>query len=325
MSEKPIDDTPKSSEDQFFKALMAHIMAGAMIPKVQIERAIGPIIGFFLAEALTEKLGENIITLCPEFPIRKARLDPTEIGNNQSTNIDWLMFNLDRSELILLELKTTDTTFKPEQANIYQQLQASISEKNSAKFLIDELDEISAASQEKGKYQNVLKILEQQLPDVRHRFALCNTAKVIYLAPQASRPKEWDEDYAGWSWLSFSDLPEKIDDHAHASHWPSVRDSLLTIDDLTRRIRNGDDLISAGKNYKQLYTYDEVLKHARTDREAIVIGLMDWRKKLPSMTIAQLQAKIYKCDTVSDSVGKKIEKNWISGKAFISHIDQLAT
>ena len=60
-----------------------------MIPKVQIESAIGPIIGFFLAEALSKALGQEIVTLCPEFPIRRALVEVSNGGINQSTNIDW--------------------------------------------------------------------------------------------------------------------------------------------------------------------------------------------------------------------------------------------
>ena len=37
----------------FFEALMDHIMEGVMIPKVQIERAVGPILSMFLADVLT--------------------------------------------------------------------------------------------------------------------------------------------------------------------------------------------------------------------------------------------------------------------------------
>ena len=55
MSTQASNSTIHPSEEQFFQALMADIMRGSMIPKVQIERAIGPIIGFFLGDALSTK------------------------------------------------------------------------------------------------------------------------------------------------------------------------------------------------------------------------------------------------------------------------------
>ncbi len=325
MSIQQNETIPEINEGDFFKALMAHIMEGAMIPKVQIERAIGPIIGFFLAEALSRLMDAEIITLCAEFPIRKAQIDPSDTGNNQSTNIDWLMFNLDKKELILLELKTTDTTFRPEQASIYQSLQTTIAAERSAGFMLDDLATIGAASQEKGKYQKVLEILERELPGFKAQFSECKAAQVIYLAPQATKPGNWDSAYPnpGWKWVSFSDLPGEIE-HPFAAHWPAVHQSLLSIDNLTKSIRNGDIAATAAtKNYSHLYTFEELLGHCRADGASIVIGFMNWRKSLPSVSLSQLQAKIYKCDSASDGRGKKIDRNWLSGEEFLAHVSKI--
>ena len=147
------------TETEFFEALMAQLMQGSMIPKVQVERSIGPILGFFLAEALSAALDEDLVSLCPEFPIRKMRLD--ESGNNQSTNIDWLMFSRSKNDLLLVELKTTDTSFREEQSDIYRRLQDTIAERNSAAFLIEELQSIASASQETGKYKTVTAMLNR--------------------------------------------------------------------------------------------------------------------------------------------------------------------
>ena len=325
MSTQASNSTIHPSEEQFFQALMADIMRGSMIPKVQIERAIGPIIGFFLGGALSTKWNKEIIVLCPEFPIRKARLDQS--GNNQSTNIDWLMYDTELQELILLELKTTDTSFRQEQADVYKSLQETIAQKQSAAFLIDELNAIAAASQEVGKYRNILQIIRKKFEpseSVVEKLNSCKRARVVYLAPQISKPLDWPSADSGWTWLSFGELPEKLEEHTYAEHWPAVRNSLISLDVLTRRIRNGDDLISEeGKNYKYLCCFDQVLDHCRSDGSSFVIGLMDWRNKLPSMTIDQLRTKRYKCDSASGGVGKKIARNWINGDEFLSHINTL--
>ena len=136
---------------QFFADLMQHLMAGTMIPKVQVERSLGPIIGFFLADALSANLQEDIVMLCPEFPIRKE-------GNNQSTNIDWLMFSRTKQDLLLDELKTTDTSFAAWQASIYEDLQNKIASTQSAVFLAEDLEDIADESLERGKYLNVQKM-----------------------------------------------------------------------------------------------------------------------------------------------------------------------
>jgi hypothetical protein len=230
-----------TGDASFFNSLMKNIMTGTMIPKVQIERAVGPLIGFFLADVLSPLQGQHIVMLCPEFPIKKMPLTRVtrdgEKTSRQSTNIDWLMFNVDRKELVLVELKTTDTTFKPSQAAIYEDLLASIKDRQSAKFLYEDIEEIRDASTEKGKYRYVLSMLEKLMPGGLPQLAACVNAQVIYLAPKASQPDNWADKYPGWAWLSFSDLPATIT-HQYAEQWRILRQSLLPLDALSRGVRN---------------------------------------------------------------------------------------
>ncbi len=301
--------------EPFFSALMQHLMQGTMIPKVQVERSIGPIIGFFLADALSTKWGDDIVMLCPEFPIRKE-------GNNQSTNIDWLMFSRKTQELLLVELKTTDTSFRIGQANIYGELQDAIAYEQSAAFLIDDLEEISSTSPEPGKYRNVQKMLaaglETTVDKLRDTLDRCRSARVIYLAPQASRPQDWRQD---WAWLSFADLPTTLNAHAHADQWACIRNSLTSLDTLTRRMRNGDDPATAGeKNYKEMLDFEKTMDLCRSRGASIVLGLMNWRSELTRMTMEQLRIKIYKYDEAEGGIGKKIGRNWIPGDQFLTHV-----
>lgn len=325
MPNQPNTSVTNQTDTTFFNALMAHLMQGAMIPKVQVERSVGPIIGFFLAEALSSALNEEIVMLCPEFPIRKFRLGESE--NNQSTNIDWLMFSRDKQELLLIELKTTDTSFRSEQSEIYNNLQQTIIGKNSASFLIEELDAIASTSQETGKYKNVSMMLAQALgipgADLPKKLGQCKRARIIYIAPKISKPSTWPESNELMTWLSFGDLPEIIE-HNYANHWPSVRNSLITLDTLSRRARNGETLCSdSGKNYRFLLSLEELLARCRTDGSGIVVGLINWRSSLPAMSAAQLRAKTYKCDLANDGIGKKLERNWISGDKFLEQVLKL--
>ena len=300
----------------FFEALMQHLMKGTMIPKVQVERSIGPIIGFFLADALSTLWKEDIVMLCPEFPIKKD-------DNHQSTNIDWLMFSRTQQELLLVELKTTDTSFRVWQADIYDDLQKKITEKASSAFLIDDLEVIGENSSESGKYGNVKKLMAKGLgvtvEQLGDTLAGCKHARVIYLAPEVSRPKNWKPD---WLWLSFADLPPALDAHPHADQWPAIRNSLIKLDTLTRSVRNGDDLSTAGeKNYKDFCNFDEAENLCRSEGASVVLGLINWRAELPHMSLDQLRSRNYKYDlTENSNHGKKIAKNWVPGDEFLAHV-----
>ena len=76
-------------------------------------------------------------------------------------------------------------------------------------------------------------------------------------------------------------------------------------------------------NYSHLYTFEELLGHCRADGASIVIGFINWRKSLPSVSLSQLQAKIYKCDSASVGRGKKIDRNWLSGEEFLAHVSKI--
>ena len=108
----------------FLSHLMAHLLEGSQIPKVQVERSIGPVLGFFLAEVLTATLKDDgalsgcYRMLCPEFPLAKGK-NQSNKENNQSTNIDFLLYNEDRQALVFLELKTACSSFAADQAEIY--------------------------------------------------------------------------------------------------------------------------------------------------------------------------------------------------------------
>ncbi|PVY91171.1 uncharacterized protein DUF2779 [Acidovorax sp. 99] len=316
-----------SSEVPFFAALMQHLMQGTMIPKVQVERSIGPIIGFFLEKALKARLGADLVMLSPEFPIRKSRL--AEQGNNQSTNIDWLMLNLDAPELLMVELKTTDTTFSEDQAQIYQELQAAIESTGSAAFLLDELLAIKDASQEPGKYGFVLELLKtacqvRSETELREHLDSCKRARVIYLAPKLSKPKNWRSADQGWEWISFENLPVVLDEHEFADQWPTLREHLVSLDEATRSKRNrNEELVVGGKNYRELIKFSPLLKRARSEGAAMVVSLQNWRTVLPTMTLQQLEAKTFKYDLADGGKGKKDPKNWITGDQFLAQIAKL--
>ncbi len=126
-----------------------------MIPKVQVERAIGPILGLFIAELLSTKWGKQVEMICEEFPLRKGIL------KYQSTNIDWLLYNKDDDQLVFLELKTAYTSFDPVQEDTYCQLIKKI-DKSGSSFLVEDLEKIMCRSLERKKYEELLTRVQKK-------------------------------------------------------------------------------------------------------------------------------------------------------------------
>ena len=90
--------TRNTPQIQFFAGLMQHLMAGIFSdPQVQVERSLGPIIGFFWPMRCPPICGRHR-DVVPGIPRKE--------GNNQSTNIPTGSFQPHKQELLLVELKT---------------------------------------------------------------------------------------------------------------------------------------------------------------------------------------------------------------------------
>jgi hypothetical protein len=215
--------------ESFVEALMDNIMEGVMIPKVQIERAIGPILSMFLADVLAETFQDDpalsgaIAMICPEFPLKKA-------DNKQSTNIDWLMYNRERKQLLFVELKTSDTSFDAGQNVIYRAKQNSVRNEGGS-FLIEDLKQLMNASRETGKYRY---ILEKRLSLFKAEITACRDARIIYLIPKSAEHKvQGLADRV----LTFAMLSNSITG-SYAEEWSIIRSHLCVLDDSSRRSRN---------------------------------------------------------------------------------------
>lgn len=101
------------SNDGFVNDLMKHIIEGVNIPKVQVERALSPILSLYIESILTSYFNGNseysgsYEMISPEFPLKKE--------NNQSTNIDYLLINRSKKTLVFFELKTDIGSFDVDQ------------------------------------------------------------------------------------------------------------------------------------------------------------------------------------------------------------------
>ena len=296
-------------ENAFFKALVAHLMEGAMIPKVQVERSIGPVLGFFMPDVMTELLGKNVVMLSPEFPICKD-------DNKQSTNIDWLMLDLDTPQLLLVELKTTDTTFRASQATAYSALQKLITE-NSGAFLLDDLQGIQGNSKERGKYQNVCEQMQKACgvssePELRDILSKCFSTQVIYILPEVIRERASETpNTEGWKWLSFEELAAvKPPEWPFFAEWQLFGKKLEMLDTLDIRKRNAAFASPERMKFEKPITFTQLVNKHKDAGTVKVIGFINWKNELMKASPESLGKRLYKVEDAANTKGRVV-RNWI--------------
>jgi hypothetical protein len=295
----------------FVKTLMDHIMEATMIPKAQIERAVGPILSMFLANVLTETLRTDphlsgrIEMICPEFPLKKTH-------NRQSTNMDWLMYHTTRDMLLFVELKTADTSVNDTQNAIYRERQHAVREQGGG-FLLVDLETLRDASSESGKYQY---LLDQRIAPFRGQINACKDVVLLYLVPESARSKV--EGYAD-KVLSFGNLSATIPG-PYAEEWKVIHDCLSGLDKVSRRTRNlafqGEPTRQADLNYRDKCDFDVIVDLCEQKGDAILVGFSGGRNALENRSLADLQRRRFKWDLVKGGTGKKDRNNWIPGSTF---------
>lgn len=207
-------------ENSFLSDYFSKLEEYNSIPKLQIERAISPLLSVFIEELIKEflknkpELSGEIELILPEFPLKKE--------NNQSTNIDWLLVNKEKQILFFIELKTANTSFNLEQFDNYRLIQKYI-QRFGAKFLYDEIKLIRNNSNEKNKYDFVL----QRLSTFTESFKNIKRSEIIYIVPTAIKHQIRDVAV-----LSFSELPEYLN-HTYQNEWQQLRKFFLSIDKLS--------------------------------------------------------------------------------------------
>jgi len=189
---------------------MKHILDQRKIPKVQVERAIGPILGLFIEELLSKALKDKLVMICAEFPLRKSTA-----GSNQSTNIDWLLYSKRNCQLVFVELKTTGV-FNRAQFDRYCQVIRSV--KGSAEHLLADVLEIRKHSAQKAKYDELIKLIRGT------PFSDCRKAKLVYIMPEVPAPGI-RVDGVELDWLRLCDL-EVREDFRFAREWKVIHERL---------------------------------------------------------------------------------------------------
>lgn len=205
-------------ENLFLSEYFSQLKEYNSIPKLQIERAISPLLGIFIQELVSFLLKDNanlsgeMEMILPEFPLKKE--------NNQSTNIDWLVLNKTKNILLFIELKTAGSSFNSSQLQIYTEIQKLI-KRFTAKFLIDELETIRNHSVEKKKYDFILGKINKY----RNIFSEIKDTEIVYIVPSSVKGKVKDNPV-----FSFQDFPEILD-HKFVNEWKLLREFFTYIDD----------------------------------------------------------------------------------------------
>ncbi len=219
------------TQNNFVDELMKHIIEGVNIPKVQVERAISPILSLFIESILNEYFRPNkdysgsYKLVSPEFPLKK--------DNNQSTNIDYLLVNNSKKILIFFELKTDISSIDNEQMNRYFDYKNIISE-SSASILRENLLKITGASSKSSKYDYVVKRFDSVVQNPKD---IKNIA-IIYLVPDAIKNQINKKEEIDFT-LNYQDLPISIT-HKYADYWTDVRKNLIKLDEFFDKIQSND-------------------------------------------------------------------------------------
>ena len=208
-------------KDDFVNELMKHIIEGVKIPKVQVERAINPILSLFIESILDKYFEDNhnysgsYKLVSPEFPLKKE--------NNQSTNIDFLLVNNSRQLIVFFELKSDVSSLDSEQMNRYLDYKKIITNSSSS-ILRENLDKISKASSKSSKYDYVVSRFDSVIQYSKG----IKKVLIMYLVPNAIKNHIKEKRLIDFV-LNYNDLPINID-HKFSNYWTDVRNNLLDLD-----------------------------------------------------------------------------------------------
>ena len=187
----------------FLTAVLSMLAEFKDLPKYQFERRVDAFLAAFLPEILSRHLGGEVCLVAPEMPIKKP-------DDNQSTNIDYLMFRrADRTideRFIFFELKTDALSLSKTQLDIYQRAR-----ERGMPALLRDLQSIRKRTKAGAKY-DALAVRLAQFPADR-------PIEIVVLAPIAV-------NHPSVHSLTFRDLAA-IELTGHAAEWRLFRDLVI--------------------------------------------------------------------------------------------------
>lgn len=196
-------------------SLLERIIEYNDLPKFQVERALSPILSFYIDNvvALLVK-SDSVKMIMPEFPLKEE--------NNQSTNIDYLVIDESKSEIILVELKTN---YRANISSVFEhqkkyELVVEKIRNEGASFLKEDVSEILKKSDQKEKYKYLLKYTDKIDSGIRNGRILYIVPEIIKTNPNIKKNLKYT------SIFSFSDFPLEINSD---ENYKKVRKALLRL------------------------------------------------------------------------------------------------
>lgn len=170
------------------------------LPAYRAEPRIDSLIGYYLKDFLSGKLGDPIKGIIPEFPLRLGTINPAINGKNyadRSYKVDFLVIGSNGINYIV-EFKTDVKSLRPEQDKYLIQ-----GENIGTEQIIQGLLRISEVSSYKTKYKHLIdKIQRFGLIDENQKYTGLNPSmKKIYVIPnnRANSPDTIDfKDIVDW-------------------------------------------------------------------------------------------------------------------------------
>ena len=211
-----------ANDHKFLRMLMDRILESHLIPKVQVERVVSPVLSLFIADVLTKTFENHEFLrgiyelVCMEFPLKKPE-------NMQSTNIDFLFVNQTTSSTVFLEIKTDSDSLDRDQLEIYTKLRDEVKEFGGG-FLLRNLNEIANHSAKGNKYSFLQKMIEP------HKKTIVGSSdlQIIYLVPHDIKLRLIAENRVD-AVLAYTDLPAHIDCE-FKEEWSVIRESLVKLE-----------------------------------------------------------------------------------------------
>lgn len=210
---------------RFARLLMAEIGRLQQLPKVQVERIVGPILGLFLPAAIAPCLAplgasDGYEVVAPEFPLRV-------VDGNQSTNVDWLLVHRELQLVVLMELKTDRGSMRPEQGATYDAIRERVAHAGAG-FLFDDLQTIRDASARTSKYDALIR----QVGQFESALRSARRAVTLWLVPDGLDVHASPQSLCANFRHLAAEVPGEL-----APEWAVVREGLIALEHASRAER----------------------------------------------------------------------------------------
>lgn len=214
----------------FIEKLVSLIVDNAKMPKVQVERAISPVLEIFIESVMNELAKGKVIKegeyklIAPEFPINNE-----EDNNSRSVNIDFLLYNESGKSLIFLELKTNSVGFDIKQFKRYKD---AVRDKDKLYAFLCNL--------KNPKYKRYTTQVNKKLSNLGiPEFKGVNNIDIIYLAPKRMKDRKWSSENKSaieeigkmGHIITFEDLDKYNNiEHEFKNEWKIITEILRKLD-----------------------------------------------------------------------------------------------